>query len=300
MNMNELRNYRKWIGRPADEVYFAVRAAGGWKSVFPQSLPRWASKVRNYFNVFPMILQRVPEKNAKDLLKHAQRFAFLLECHEAQSYNRTYRDYRPNARGELDPPPLRVPAGCPAKADHDVMHTGLTDSIAVKSALSGAVYLDERNRPWYQMAAGSTIYHWGRRPLWAAFEAAWVDKVRGQNDTPVFKLISPDDTGGSNEVILWNDGVNAYGWNTGSKVVGAVNERWNIRKTVVTDPVYQGSYNYSETAQVGLAAHDQRDVRPHVAGSDFYVNPKDLFSPLASRCFPEKDLQGKPLADQTN
>jgi hypothetical protein len=60
MNINELRDYRKWIGKSADEVYFAVRAVGGWKSVFPQNLPRWASKVRNYFNVFPTTLQRVP------------------------------------------------------------------------------------------------------------------------------------------------------------------------------------------------------------------------------------------------
>jgi len=298
MNINELRDYRKWIGKSADEVYFAVRAVGGWKSVFPQNLPRWASKVRNYFNVFPTTLQRVPERNAKDLLKRVQQFAFLLECHEVQSFNRTYRDYRPNPQGKLDPPPLRVPAGCPVKADHDVVHTGLTDSIAVKSALSGAVYLDERNRAWYQMAAGSTIYHWGRSPLWAAFEAAWIDKIRGQNDTPVFKMISPDSTGGSNEVILGNDGVNAYGWNTGNEVVGPVNARWNIRRSVIADPAYQGSYNYSETAQVGLAAHELRDVRPHVAGRQFYVNPKDPFSPLAMRRFPEKDLQGNPLADQ--
>jgi hypothetical protein len=59
----------------------------------------------------------VPEKNAKDLLKRVQQFAFLLECHEVQSYNRTYRDYRPNPQGKLNPPPLRVPAGCPVKAD---------------------------------------------------------------------------------------------------------------------------------------------------------------------------------------
>jgi hypothetical protein len=77
-----------------------------------------------------------------------------------------------------------------------------------------------------------------------------------------------------------------------------VNERWNIRKLIVTDPRYQGSYNYSETVQEGLAAHEMRDVRPHVDGVDFYVNPTDRFSSLASRLFPEKDLQGKPLADQ--
>lgn len=301
MNISDLRDYSKWIGQRADKVYFAARAVGGWKVVFPNGLPRWASKVRNYFNVLPTTLKRVPGKNAKALLNRPQNLAFLLECHEVQSANRKFRNYRPNPWGKLDPPPFREPAGCPANARHDVRDMGLKESIAIKSALSGEVYLDERNRPWYQMAAGSTIYHWGRSPLWgpfAAIEAIWVDKVRGQNDTPVFKLICLDNTGGSNEVILFNNGADAYGWGKGSETVGAVNETLNIRKTVVTDPAYQGSYNYSETSQEGLDAHEKRDVKPHVAGRNFYVNPKDPYSPLELRTFPPLDMEGKPLADQ--
>lgn len=299
MNIKELRDYRNWIGQPADKLYFAARAAGGWKVVFPHSLPRWASKIRNYFNVLPVTLQRVPEKNAKDLLKRVEVFKFKLDCHAAQSANRTFQNYRPNPNGKYDPPPFAVPEGCPVEAEDDVKHTGLADSIAVNSALSGQVYMDERNRAWYQMAAGSTIYHFGRHPGWfPAIEAIWQDKVRGQNDTPVIKLISPDNTDGSNEVILFNDGVSAYGWGGGSEAVGAVNERWNISKIIVTDPAYQGSYNYSETAQVGLAAHEQRDVKPHVSGRNFYVNPKDPFSSLKLRSFPSLDMDDKPLADQ--
>ena len=299
MNIRELRDYRSWIGQSADKIYFAAMGAGGWKTVFPQNLPRWASKVRNYFNILPTTLKRVPEKNAKALLNRVEVFKFKLECHMAQSANRTHRNYKPNPDGSYDRLPFDEPQGCPVDAEPDVKHTSLADSIAVNSALSGQVYLDERNRPWYQMSAGATIYHFGRHPGWfPAIEAIWQDKIRGQNDTPVFKLISPDNTGGSNEVILFNDGVSAYFWAGGGKAVGEVNERWNVSKIVVTDPAYQGSYNYSETAQVGLAAHGQRDVKPHVAGRNFYVNPKDPYSNLELRSFPSSDLDGKPLADQ--
>lgn len=291
MNVQQLKNYRNWIGASAQEVYLSVLGAGGWKNVFPNRLPRWASKVRNYFNVVPTSLERLEDDVAKRVSKQVQRFKFLLECHEVQTFNRYHRDYRPNQRGELNPPPFRVPAGCPATASREVMHTGLADSVATKSALSGPVYKDDSNRLWYQMAAGSTIYHYGRTPRVPTVEAIYVDKIKGQDDTPVFKLISPDNTGGSLEVIIEN--------NQGQEVIGAAKQKVSVRKNIVRDPAYQGSYNYSETVQVGLAAHEMRDVRPHVAGSFFYVNPTDPFSALASRRFPEKDLQGKLLADQT-
>lgn len=66
------------------------------------------------------------------------------------------------------------------------------------------------------------------------------------------------------------------------------------------DPEFQGSYNYSETTRVGLAAHEQRDVKPHphTGANVFYVNPTDPFSDLASRKFPPLDVQGNPLASQ--
>src|SRR5260221_4684375 len=199
MNINELRDYRNWIGQTADSIFFAARSAGGWKSIFPDSLPRWASKIRNYFNLLPMTLTQVPEANAVALRRRAETFVFQLDCHAAQSANRTFQNYRPNPSGKLDPPPFPVAAGCSATPDHDVVHTGFRDSIAIRRALAGQVYLDDQNRPWYQMAAGATIYHYGREPFVPTLEAIWVT-IKGQGRTPVFKLISPDGTGGSFEV----------------------------------------------------------------------------------------------------
>lgn len=298
MTVSELKDYRCWVGKSAQTVYLAALAAGGWEVVFPTRVPRWASRVRNYFNVTPQTLERLPEDVSRRALRQVQRFAFLLDCHAVQTFNRTHQDRTPNPWGKPNPPPFKVPAACPVKAERAVVHTGIKAYLGTTGALAGVVHKDGSGRVWYQMAAGSTIYHYGRRPTSAALEAVAVDKIRGQDDTPVFKLISPDNTGGSCEVILWNDGVNAGGWGTGSEVLGGVGERWDVRKLIVTDPRYQGSYNYAETVRVGLAAHELRDVKPHVEGVDFYVNPADRFCPPASRRFLANDPQGKPLATQ--
>jgi hypothetical protein len=296
MNLSELKLYERWVNKSAAQVFAAAKAVGGWQVVFPDGLPRWASKVRNYFNLLPTSLRRLPDKEAKPILQRVQRFAFLLECEDVQSFNRTYGKERTTPYGAPQFSSRDVPAGCPAHADAAVKNTSWADGVAVKKALSGQVYRDERGREWCQMAAGSTIYHWGRSPWRPMLEAIWVDAFLGQDDTPVFKLISVDGTGGSNEVILFNDGVGAGG---GRESVAEVDEGLvDVRKITVSDPAFQGSYNYSETAQVGLAAHELRDVQPHVHGRDFYVNPRDPFSPLATRFFPELDLQGNLLATQ--
>jgi len=290
MNIDELRNYSSWIGKPAQSVYVSALASGGWKVIFPHRLPRWASKIRNYFNVVPTSLERLDGDASKLALKHVQRFSFLLDCHAVQTFNRNHRDYHLNPQGQLNPPPFQVPTGCPVTPDKEVVHTGLIDSIAVNNALSGQVYKDESHRLWYQMSAGATIYHYGSEPKVPSIEAAYVEKIKGQDDTPVFKLVSPDNTGGSNEIILNNQ--------HGSEVVGTVKQKVDVRKILVTNPSHQGSYNYSETVWAGFAAHELRDIKPHVAGPAFYVNPTDPFVPLAARRFPTSDLQGKDLAGQ--
>jgi hypothetical protein len=243
------------------------------------------------------MLIRLPEKNARALLNRTINLPFLVECHEVQAANRTFRDYKPKPWG-YDPAPFKEPAGCPAKASHDIVHMGIREAIALKSSLTGDVYLDENNRAWYQMAAGSTIYHFGENPTDPTAQAIYQDTILGQNDTPVFKLVCPDNAGGSEEVIIFNELVNDDLFDNRSKVLGKVGERIFIRSLTETDPAYQGSYNYSETTRVGLSAHEIRDVKSHVPGRFFYVNPQDPYSRLDSRSFPVLDLDQKPLADQ--
>ena len=54
LDLNALRDYGKWIGQTAWDVYHSVIRVGGWDRVFPGPLPRWAGRVRQYFNLTPM------------------------------------------------------------------------------------------------------------------------------------------------------------------------------------------------------------------------------------------------------
>ncbi len=62
MNLDDLMNYDNWVGKTPSEVLQAVKAvAVGWHRVFPLwkgPLPKWAHRVRNYFNEEPHVLYR--------------------------------------------------------------------------------------------------------------------------------------------------------------------------------------------------------------------------------------------------
>ena len=295
MNLQQLRDYDCWVGKSAQTVYVSSVQVGGWRSVWPDRVPRWASRIRNYFNLSPCTLERITGKAASSALKSTERFKFQLECHETQTFNKYHRNYRPGPNGKLDPPPFTVPAACPTTASHDVKHTSALDSIAAKSALEGVVYKDEKGLLWYQMSAGATIYNWGSDVTsWpeAMVDAVYVE-ARGQDFAPIFKLISPDNTGGSLECIIWNP--------RKQHTIVAAGTTLNVTKLINKDPVHQGSYNYSETAHMGLAAHELRDVKTHVAKTDFYINPVNCFSLLATRTFPaggRLGAGGKSLSDE--
>lgn len=299
MNLDQLQHYTFWISKSPQEVFFAAKALGGWKIVFPATkpFPVWASKVRNYFNILPTSLTRLPEKNAKALLDRPKFLPFLVRARNDYLANRTYQDYRPKPWG-YDPPPFKPHPQAPAKIPDNIMKMSEKEAIAQQQALSGDVYLDNLNRAWFQMAAGSTIYHWGDHPESPTGEAVYQDVIMRQNDTPVFKLISPDDNGGSNEVIIFNAEINDELYNNRSKTIGEVGKPIIVKAAIETDPILQGSYNYSETTTQGLGEHERRDVKPHVHNYFFYVNPSDPFSALAHRKFPALDRERKSLADQ--
>lgn len=152
---------------------------------------------------------------------------------------------------------------------------GFVDTAKGILALSNDVYRDQSNRIWYQMSAGGTIYHWGGEPTWDVVDATFSNFVRKQDGVPVFKLISPDGTGGSVETIIKNPR---------RFTIGAPNELVPVRDRVVPDYHHQGSYNFSETVEAGLPAHEKHDVWPHKKWPQEYLNPADRFS-LASRRF---------------
>ncbi|QYO63408.1 hypothetical protein [Leptolyngbya sp. 7M] len=251
---SELQDPVDWVGMNAKLILASVMKAGGWAKIFPDGVPRWLHKLRNYFNVEPRSL-RLVDRSIKD--------HWMSEI---------------RAHGKLS-------------------------GIVGKRTLTGDVYFDEEVEVWYQMGAGGSIYHWGRDVMVASLEAAFTHTFRGQARTPIFKLICPDGTGGSKETIIMNPQTNKIyvqtgtGW-PGSRIpvmqgrekIGEINRPELVVNRVVTKMKYQGSYNFSETAVVGLDEHKKRDVKPHEK-DPIYIDPPDRFAPLDKRVFSEAVLK---------
>lgn len=68
MNLEELKKYDKWVGKTAKEIRDAAMQVGGWANVFPESLPLWAHRVRNFFNREPKSLMRLDAARSKRLI----------------------------------------------------------------------------------------------------------------------------------------------------------------------------------------------------------------------------------------
>lgn len=298
MNIDELRSYKAWLKVSPAEVLFSARAFGGWSYVFPGRVPPWASKVRNYFNVLPSSLKLLPKQNAKDLLSadSGPRQTFLANCHEVRTFNDRNRG-RPTPLGRA-PDVYPVHPSCPVQATKETIT--MDGWFPTRDALSGDVYLDDHNRAWFQMSAGATIYHWGG-PVKSPARQAVAAQAVGQENIPVFKLIHLDGTGGSCEVVIFNHYGGAKGEKGGRATIGDVNKIVDVHNQISRDKIKQGSYNYSETSQVGYNAHELRDVKTHDKGDpDFYSNPKDMHSDLSNRRFPPDDKRGIPLYMQTD
>jgi hypothetical protein len=201
----------------------------------------------------------------------------------------------------------------PERPDPNAIIEGIANKIGTKWALSGDVYEDVHGRTiWYQMSPGGAIYHFKEKiksPKIRAIGAAHA----GQEHAPVFKLVCPDGTGGSREVCIENpfnvlrkfktriDG--EFTKMVGHKTIGAVNEIVNVSKRIEKDSVAQGSYNYAETTEKGLPAHERLDVHTDPMQPGYYVEPHDLFQmqfiELNERRFPEKAPgEVEPLAAQ--
>ena len=83
LNINEMRDYQCWLKYTPAEILFQAKAFGGWDKIFPGRVPPWASKVRNYFNVLPTTLARLPKEYAEAQManKNGPRQTFLANCH---------------------------------------------------------------------------------------------------------------------------------------------------------------------------------------------------------------------------
>src|SRR3977135_4370533 len=289
LDLKALRDYGNWIGETAWDVHGSVMRVGGWQQVFPGAMPRWASRIRQYFNLTPMTLRLLDREESSGYLERAQTALpasarAKARRNELQSRGMGISFYAPGSSTKPGTPLVKPDPNAPIET--------LSGNIGTMMAWTGDVYEDALGRSiWFQMSPGGAIYHFGediRAPTLRALGATHA----GQEYAPVFKLVCPDGTGGSREVCIKNPfGVPRKIWTAiggalsttmgGHATMGAVNEVVNVANRIVKDSVAQGSYNYAETVVKGLPAHERLDVNPDPMKPGYYVEPANLFSRTA-------------------
>jgi hypothetical protein len=284
LTVEELRSWEKWKNKSPEFIRQSVISAGGWSRVFPMkmltkleypeiSIGPFKEKAPvpipkfQMLNEFPLWASRV-----RNYFNEEPRSLRLLSKEEGKFRIHTIKD--------------RIMPWVPGPQTF---------------ALSGDVYEDDNRRHWFAMSTGGTVYHY----------PGCVDKTKialaaasPQSMIPIFKLISPDDgTGGSLEVIVFNKQdirvplPSGHYMMIGRPTIGSVGVMKNLDGMVERDAIFRGSYNFSETMVAGYLDHEFRDVKPHVAHKDFYLNP-DYSRPANKRVFPPVDLTWYKVAEQ--
>ena len=262
MKIEELQDYNSWIGNSPERIKSEVIAKGGWAIVFPAA------------EAFPLWASRVRN--------------YFNECPQ---------QLKLLSKGEGRRAAL-------AALNFKILDVS-TDAFYAKQALSGDVYHDRSGQKWFEMSTAGAGYHFEDRN-WIESQGkvakALKGKVTPQSQIPVFKLISPDLTGGSLELCIHNPQVynsvwqalNPFTGGTGGKsTIGSVGKWVDLHGEVVNHEIYKGSYNYSETVRSGMAAHERMDITPHRSTFSFYLNPP-RGSSMSTRRFP-KDDNGRPI-----
>ena len=261
MTKYELRDYKNWVGKRPEFVLKSAIQVGGWTKVFPAAYFEtkyflWAHRVRNFFNEVPSALMRVRPNSS--VWQWASRFLSSQDIEIAKT--------------------VFVVMNTPDPRDFE---SKIKEAVALDWRY---VYRDTYGRHWIQMAPGGTVYHWNSNgTAHPNAQTAIRASVIGQQNIPVFKLVSPDGSGGSYEAIIRNEG---------NLTLSDYDEWFQVlERKLVTNIEHFGSYNYSETAVVGDEEHVRRDVKPHEA------DPLGYIFPTPGQVFPATH-RGKPIADQ--
>ena len=73
MNLNELRDYKNWVSKTPKLILDTVRQTGGWSNVFPDGLPLWAHRIRNYLNREPIGLMLLDQTQCERYINRIQK-----------------------------------------------------------------------------------------------------------------------------------------------------------------------------------------------------------------------------------
>jgi len=143
LNINDLRVYDKWIGQTAMDVYYSVIAVNGWQNVFQGPLPRWASRVRQYFNLTPMTLKLLDHEESSGYLEKAQT---ALPASARAKARRNEMQSRGMGISFYAPGSSTTPGTPLVKPDPNAPIETLGGKIGTMMALSGDVYEDTLGR----------------------------------------------------------------------------------------------------------------------------------------------------------
>ena len=146
------------------------------------------------------------------------------------------------------------------------------------------VFVDRADRHWFLMLPVGAAYHKGDGSPsgWEKFKGLFTT----QNNS-IFKLVSPDGTGGSSELIVKNPDETRWlaGENRGDYMRNKRSAWTSITNNIEFSSAIRGTYNYAETLVEGFNAHSFADVEPHTRSNGNYQFPTN-FSSLESRIFP--------------
>lgn len=216
MDMQALRDYGQWLRKTPLEIRGHVIRAGGWAEVFPPdtTIPRWPSRVRNFFNEQPSMLTRVGEEEAR----------FIINM-------------------------IRLRRG------------NFLNQVLARGAFSGDVYRDQTGRHWIEQSqAGSRYHSKEQRGLLGA-------ALTPHSMTGVFKLCSPDGTGGSSETALhnWMHGLTGR---IGKRSATEVGHTINAATQAIVAEKYRGSLIVVIWGRsIGIARSYSLDLRKRVSAT---------------------------------
>jgi hypothetical protein len=220
---SELRDSSEWVLSNAQDVLDSVKKWGGWKKIFPNGIPPWLHKLRNYFNVEPRYLRLVD----KPVTDHWMR--------EVRSHGQ-----------------LNDFVGRRTLSDHVYFDEEV--EVWYQMAVGGTIYHwgTHVNYPRLEAAYTHVVHDQTEIPI---FKLVCPDGTGGSKETIITNPIRDRVRVKVPHGFEWR--VRRL-----SKL-GETNRQVSVASIVVTDMKHQGSYNFAETSVVGLEEHKKADVHTH-------------------------------------
>src|SRR5262249_1201471 len=269
MDLKDLQDYRKWIGKSPAEVLRSVKMVGGWERVL-RAMPLWAQKVRNYFNEIPFALTLWDDDRANQWL-----YNILSVWRANNSWGPLAVEFAPS--GDV--------------YDDDA------GRVWLQMTPGAAIYHFGSSPTW--PTGEAILTHIRGQDQIPVIKLVHLDRTGGSCECIVNSLRQVPTAAAAVKYAV-TPTLMPLVLLRYEKVIGWEGVAVDVSSRLVTQREHQASYNYSETMAKGLGAQELRDVAPHHRDPMGYVDPPFYphYSTLQLRRFPANDNQGKPLADQ--